>query len=80
MGSFLSLYFDELVNLDTQDERYDDSILEYVDTYQPDIVMIMLMVGCSRILRHLNGWEDEKDRKSIVRFKMLFIVSFVVAF
>lgn len=45
MGSFLSLYFDELVNLDTQDERYDDSILEYVDTYQPDIVMIMFNDG-----------------------------------
>ena len=44
-GVFLSLYFDELVNLDTQDERYDDSILEYVDTYQPDIVVIMFNGG-----------------------------------
>lgn len=26
------------------------------------------MMECSRILRHLNGWEDEKDRKIIVGF------------
>jgi hypothetical protein len=41
-GAFLSLYFKETRVLDIQKGRYDESILEYIDAYEPDAVIVLL--------------------------------------
>lgn len=45
MCCYLSLYFRTLVNLDTQDGRFDGSIKEYINDYKPDAVVVMFNSG-----------------------------------
>jgi hypothetical protein len=41
MTQYLSLYFHEIRNLDPQDGRYNDSYLDYIKEYNPDIILVM---------------------------------------
>ena len=41
MLPFLSLCFKEVRYLDPQEGRYNDSYVDYIDAYDPDIVIMM---------------------------------------
>lgn len=45
MCCYLSLYFSMLVNLDTQEGRFDGSVKAYIDEYRPDAVIVMFNSG-----------------------------------
>lgn len=42
---FFSLVFSEVRSLEPQQGRYNDSILDYVSEYRPDVVIIMYNYG-----------------------------------
>ena len=41
LAQYLSLCFNEVRHLDPQEGRYNDNYLAYIDTYEPDLVLML---------------------------------------
>ena len=41
---YLSLNFSEVVNLDPQKGRYEGSYIDFIDTFEPDIVLLQVEI------------------------------------
>lgn len=61
MSTFLSTNFRELRCIDPQEGRYKNSLMNYIDEYKPDIVIIMYNYGFSEKILLEDGMIDEEN-------------------